>query len=84
MKEIPLDFSDRIRVVANVLDGAGNKLRGVIPRRGRHHSGNQLRVGGSVARTEHAVDLLPGKLQTADGIAHGLPPSCEKGRPATT
>ena len=37
--------------LGDVLDGAPDKLRGVIARSGRHHSGNELRVGGSVART---------------------------------
>ena len=36
----------------------------------------------SVSQTEHAVDLLPGKLQTGNRIAHARPPSRSlKGRP---
>jgi hypothetical protein len=57
----------------DVLDSAGNELRRIVARRALHHGADNLRVPHRVPRTEHAVDLLPGKLQSRNRIAHAPP-----------
>jgi hypothetical protein len=81
---MPLASSSSTSAAADVLDGTSNELRRIVARRALHHDRDQLRVLHRVSRTEHAVDLLAGKLQSRDRIAHARPPSPVRAAPATT